>query len=44
MKEYALSDVYSNGSDLYKLLDKKKLNSLIVKIKKENKQNQDEKH
>lgn len=36
MKEYALSGVYSNGSDLYKLLDKKKLNYLIVKIKKEN--------
>ena len=35
MKEYALSGVYSNGSDLYKLLDKKKLNYLIVKIKKE---------
>ena len=36
MKEYAVSDVYSNGSDLCKLLSIKGMHSLVEKIKKGN--------
>lgn len=36
MKKYAVSDVYSNGSDLYKLLSIKEMHSLVEKIKKGN--------
>ena len=36
MKEYAVSEVYSHGSDLCKLLSTKRMHSLVVKIKKGN--------
>lgn len=36
MKKYAVSDVYSNGSDLCKLLSIKEMHSLVEKIKEGN--------